>query len=174
MRTDVKSVIYYLYQKYRKKERKGENAMRKKLLTAVMTAIMVMCLGITPAFADSTKFETGTVTNYNGTYTYRAMSSYPNTKATANANWFLNVSYIHFDGTTANSYGMMFRPMLRSGNSSYTEVGADIAKTKTTMSTKYYSWNGHGPANITYYLGVRLDSVLTNTSGSASGYWNAN
>lgn len=42
------------------------------------------------------------------------------------------------------------------------------------MSTKYYSWNGHGPANVTYYLGVRLDNRLRNTSATASGYWNAN
>ena len=148
--------------------------MKKKLLTGIMTMVMIMCLGVTPAFAGNTSYNTGTVTNYNGTYTYRAMSSYPNTKATTNAKWFMKVSKISFNGTTANSYGMMFRPMLRSGNSSYTEVETDIAKTKTTMDTKYYSWNGHGPANVTYYLGVRLDSVLTNTSASASGYWNAN
>lgn len=133
-----------------------------------------MCLGITPAFAGNTDYATGTVTNYNGTYTYRAMSSYPNKKATANANWFMNVRSVKFEGTTANSLGLMFRPMLRSGNSSYTEVLTDVATTKTSMSTKYYSWNGHGPANITYYLGVRLDSVLTSTKATASGYWNAN
>ena len=149
--------------------------MRKKLLTGIMTAAMVMCLGVTPAFAGNTNYNTGTVTNYSGSYTYRAMSNYGNTKATANANWFMNVSSLTFNGTTANSLGIMFKPMLRSGNSSYTEVtDADRAHTKTTMGTKYYSWNGHGPAKVTYYLGVRLDSVLTSTSASASGYWNAN
>ena len=154
--------------------RKRENTMRKKLLTGIMTAAMVMCLGVTPAFAGNTNYDAGTVTNYTQSTTYRAMSTAPNTKATANAMWFMNVSSLTFKGTTANSYGIMFTPMLRSGNSSYTEAGADFAHTKTTMSTKYYNWNGHGPAKVTYYLGVRLDSNLNNTSATASGYWNAN
>lgn len=59
--------------------------MRKKLLTGIMTAAMVMCLGVTPAFAGNTNYNTGTVTNYSGSYTYRAMSNYGNTKATTNA-----------------------------------------------------------------------------------------
>lgn len=161
-------------QKYWRERQKGENTMRKKLLTGIMTAAMVMCLGVTPAFAGNTTYNTGTVTNYSGSYTYRAMSNYGNKKATTNAKWFMNVSSLSFNGTTANSLGIMFRPMLRSGNSSYTESGADYAYTKTTMGTKYYGWNGHGTANVTYYLGVRLDSVLKSTSATASGYWNTN
>ena len=148
--------------------------MRKKLLTGIMTAAMVMCLGVTPAFAGNTYYNTGTVTNYSGLYKYRVLTNYPNTKATANANWFMNVSSLNFVGPTANSLGIMFTPMVRTGNSSYAEVGAAAAHTKTTMGTKYYSWNGNGPAKVTYYLGVRLDSVLTSTSATASGYWNAN
>ena len=148
--------------------------MRKKLLTGIMTAAMVMCLGVTPAFAGNTNFYVGTVTNYSGTTTYRAIVTAPNKKATANANWFMNVSSISFNGSTANSLGMMFTPMVRTGDDSYKPAGADAAHTKTTMSTKYYSWNGHGAANVTYYLGVRLDNVLKSTSATASGYWNAN
>ena len=148
--------------------------MRKKLLTGIMTAAMVMCLGVTPAFAGNTNYDAGTVTNYNGTTTYRAMTTAPNTKATANADWFMNVSSLAFKGTTAGSSGITFKPMLRSGNSSYTEVDTRAAWTTTTMNTKYYSWKGHGAAKVTYYLGVRLDDRLTNTSATASGYWNAN
>lgn len=113
--------------------------------------------------------------NVYGTFTYRAMTSYPNKKATANAMWFMNISSLNFAGSIDGTSGITFKPMLRSGNSSYTEVeDADAAWAKTTMSTKYYSWNGHGPANVTYYLGVRLDNRLRNTSATASGYWNAN
>lgn len=32
--------------------------MRKKLLTGIMTAAMVMCLGVTPAFAGNTNYAT--------------------------------------------------------------------------------------------------------------------
>lgn len=49
--------------------------MRKKLLTGIMTAVMVMCLGVTPAFAGNTNYATGKVTNVHGTFTYRAMTS---------------------------------------------------------------------------------------------------
>lgn len=143
--------------------------------TGIMTAAMVMCLGVTPAFAGNTNYATGKVTNVYGTFTYRAMTSYPNKKATANAMWFMNISSLNFAGSIDGTSGITFKPMLRSGNSSYTEVeDADAAWAKTTMSTKYYSWNGHGPANVTYYLGVRLDNRLRNTSATASGYWNAN
>ena len=45
-------------QKYWKKERK-----EKILLTGIMTAAMVMCLGVTPAFAGNTNYATGKVTN---------------------------------------------------------------------------------------------------------------
>lgn len=126
-------------------------------------------------FAGNTNYATGKVTKVYGTFTYRAMTSYPNKKATANAMWFMNISSLNFAGSIDGTSGITFKPMLRSGNSSYTEVeDADAAWAKTTMSTKYYSWNGHGPANVTYYLGVRLDNRLRNTSATASGYWNAN
>ena len=148
--------------------------MRKKLLTGIMTAVMVMCLGVTPVFAGNTNFNTGTVTNYSGSYTYREMSNYPNTKATTNADWFINISSLSFSGSTANTLGIMFTPMVRTGSNTYKAVGAAVAWTRTTMGTKYYSWNGHGTANVTYYLGVRLDTLLNTTIASASGYWNAN
>lgn len=54
--------------------------MRKKLLTGIMTAAMVMCLGVTPAFAGNTNYATGKVTNVYGTFTYRAMTSITNIK----------------------------------------------------------------------------------------------
>lgn len=38
--------------------------MRKKLLTGIMTAAMVMCLGVTPAFAGNTNYATGKVTTF--------------------------------------------------------------------------------------------------------------
>ena len=48
----------YGYTEILEEREKGENTMRKKLLTGIMTAAMVMCLGVTPAFAGNTNYAT--------------------------------------------------------------------------------------------------------------------
>lgn len=146
----------------------------KKMFQGLLIAAMVMCLGATPALAGNTDYNTGKITNYNGTTTYRAIVMADNTKATTNADWFLRVKTISFTDDTSGTLGMAFTPMKLS-NGKYATVGAGVTWAKTSFSTaKYNTWNGKGTANITYYLGIRLDSLLTSGSGTSTGYWNAN
>ena len=148
--------------------------MRKILKTLIMTGLLLM-LCATPAFAGNTDFSAYNVTNPNGTYTFRGLSGTKNTKATAQANWFMRVDDISFTMSTTGTLGMAFTPMKKNITGTYSTVGADTAWTKTSYSGyRYYGWGGNGTANKSYYLGVRLDTLLTSGSAQANGIWNSN
>lgn len=152
---------------------KGEIHMKRKL-SALVIAAMVMCLGTTPALAANTYFNTGAITNYTASKVFKALVGAPNTKATTNANWFIKVNSISFTTSTSGTLGMAFTPMVKNGTS-YAEAGAETIWAKSSFSSaKYAGWKGNGAANVTYYLGARLDTLLNSGSGTSNGYWNAN
>lgn len=147
----------------------------KKLLGVMMIAAMVMCLGAIPALAGDKYYNVEKITNYKATKDYHVMADTGNYKTAANANWFLKVNSITITGNTSKSYGMAFTPFKQTGNYVYGKVGAPDIWAKTSFSSaKYQGWNGYGAANRTYYLGARLDTVLTSSEGSSNGYWNSN
>ncbi len=149
--------------------------MMRKLFRIVIISMMVMLLGAMPAMAGNTDYEVKKITNYKGTTNYYVMGNTGNTKATANANWFLKVTSITITGDTSGSYGMAFTPYKQTGNYVFGSANAGVIWAKTSFSSfKYQGWNGNGAAHITYYLGARLDTVLTSSVGTSSGQWNSN
>lgn len=147
----------------------------KKILRVVIIVSMIMCLGAMPVMAGNSSYSTGEITNYAGLKAYHVMTASKNTKATTNANWFMKVTSITITGDTSKSLGMAFTPFKQTGRYDYGSAGAnDIWAKASFSSVKYAGWTGNGTANINYYLGARLDTVLTSNKGVSSGYWNSN
>lgn len=147
----------------------------KRKITALLMATAIMCLGVTPAFAGNTDYNTGKITNYDAVKTYKILKNTENKKATKNADWFLNVKKISFTESTNGTLGMAFVPYKKSSDGSHSQTKADpIWAKKAFTSAKYQTWNGAGAAKVTYCLAVRLDTLLTKGSATSSGYWNAN
>lgn len=144
----------------------------KKIVKILILAAMIVSLYLVPAVAGDTNFSKYGVTNYNGTRIFRALTTAPNKKATRNADWYYKVNTIQFTMDTSGTLGMAFTPMKYMEEDYYT-VGADVGWALSSTGVKYKGWNGNGFENITYYLGLRLDDLLTSGSGSVSGYWNA-
>lgn len=134
-----------------------------------------MCLGTMPALAGNTNYNAQNITNFTASKVFKVIPGTANTKATANADWFMKVTSISFTQSTSGTLGMAFAPMFKNGTS-YGDAGANPIWAKTTFSSaKYASWIGsNGKAKVTYYLGSRLDTLLTDCIGNSTGYWNSN
>lgn len=92
-----------------------------------------------------------------------------NTKATAGLSYVVNVKSISIQDSTA-SWGIAFSPMKKT-LLSYSQAAPTVWKSSTGKFTG--SWNSdEGKANKTYYLGARMDDVLSKNA-TTSGLWNA-
>lgn len=137
---------------------------------------MVTCMFVVPSFAgnSSVSFNLG-----NTKQRFNADSGSANNKTTsasAGSGWVINLSSLNFYNCNnlSDSLGMAFLPLVyRMGGEGmgYYNGGGSYYWTKYKGRFSYSYSSGYGSIG-TYYLGARLDDILTGT-GSAYGVWNS-
>ena len=140
----------------------------------ILKASVVLCL-VVSLFSSMALAGNSPVSRYliysNGYTRYEAYGS-ENTKATTQANWFMNVEKVDFaGGNTSGTLGMAYTPLINS------KQAGGIHWTKYPHSNYVYTgWAGYnGASGNRYILGVRMDSLITGVSGaSTTGWWNSN
>ena len=144
------------------------------LKCGVVLALVLMLLSTSVMAANSTysKYRI-----YSANYLWHNTGS-TNSKATTGANWFIKVDTIGFGvtqdqlaSTLSGTLGMAHAPLLNN-----TQAGIPHWTKGETGVWNYWGWlTGFGGANVTYSLGVRLDSLITGVQAAYStGSWNSN
>lgn len=141
--------------------------MRKFLKTSIALCLLCGLLTAT-AFAGNVSYERYYMGN-SGTSFVGTGSS--NTKTAAGKNWFIQVKDVGFSGAnTSGTYGMAHAPCIN-----LVQKGATFWTKVPTAGFNYIGWLPGCGDTLTYFLGVRLDSLITGTSGAYTvGVWNSN
>ncbi len=142
---------------------------------AKLLLIVAIAFCFTSANADAQAFSKYNVTNPTGSTTFYGISNSKNTKIYKGKDWLYKVTSISFSKSAAGTAGMAFAPMKKSSLGIYSLCGGVKSWASAPMSKYVYKgWNSGAGAVGDYYLGTRLDTVLTNCTASAAGDWNAN
>lgn len=140
-----------------------------KIIKGVLVASMASMLMIMPAMAGNTGYA---VTYFKNTgQTYNVYTTNGNTKAVAGRSWVVTPSNISYTDTATASWGIAHALF------TYANRGGIGASSKPiwlkSAATATAGWNtGEGKANVTYYIGVRLDDNLSGY-GSSKGKFNS-
>lgn len=142
----------------------------KNIMRLVIISVLLCGIYTSSAFASSTFSKDYIAPNTSKTYT--GISNSANSKTTNQNSWYFIASTLNYNPTTAyKGAGMCFSPMVKNG-SIYSLCGGSYQWALNASSNPIYgTWKYINQR--TYYLGVRLDTDFTGTSGGASGSWNA-
>lgn len=154
--------------------------MRKKkikLSRFVIVSLLLMGMFSGTVFAGNTHFSVYNLRDYNNSYEYQPISGCDNTKADEAVDWYFKTTYMYFDYYASGCDGMTFKPMVYSSSQGKYVTASTYAgwALYAMTSVDYVSWGvGNGHANVTYRLGVRMDTDYEPWHyGDADGYWNA-
>lgn len=144
-----------------------------KISRLLVLGALLLCMGTVNTSAQAfTKYN---VSNPKGNTTFYSVSNSKNTKIYDGKNWKYKVTSISFSKNVSGTYGMAFAPMRKSKEGIYMLCGGKKGWAKKAMANyESKGWNRKCGSVGDYYLGVRLDTVLTKCSASAAGDWNAN
>lgn len=148
---------------------------RKRVCFLLMLS-MVICMFVIPSFAGNSNisFNLG---NTGKQFQLDAGSENKKTTDGSKSGWVINLSDITFYSCNnlSSALGMAFLPLVYrsagSGGAGYYNGGGTYYWTKYEGKFTHYYSSGYGAIG-TYYLGARLDDILTGT-GSAYGIWNS-
>lgn len=149
----------------------------RKRVSFLLMLSMLLCMFIVPSFAGNSNisFNLGNTGKRFNVDVNSANNK--TTSASQGSGWVFNLSNITFYNCNnlSSSLGMAFLPLVyRSAGGDgpgYYNGGGTYYWTKYEGRFTHYYSSGYGAVG-TYYLGARLDDILTGT-GRASGIWNA-
>ena len=140
-----------------------------KIIKGVLVASMASMLMIMPAMAGNSGYTVSYMVNSG--QTFNVFTDSYNTKAVTGRTWVVTPSYLYYSDTQTGSYGVghaLFTYANRGG------IGASSNTAWAKSATKTYAgWkSGEGKAGVNYYIGARLDDVLSGF-GVSKGSYNA-
>lgn len=141
------------------------NKLRKKIYAILIFSMLLTLLSV-PSFAGNREYSFE-LRNTGRTFVRDPYS--PNTKINTSSGWVYRVEYIYFTDSVhlSSTLGMAFSPLTGNGYN----VAGHTSWTKTTGRKTGTYLSGYGGTGL-YYLGARMDDLLTGTATSR-GLWNS-
>lgn len=141
----------------------------KKFVRAFLITGTAAMLMIMPAMAGNTGYA---VTYFKNTgQTYNVYTAAGNTKAATSRSWVVSPTTVSYTDTSTASWGITHALFTYANRGGIGPSSTPIWLKSATRATA--GWNsGEGKANVTYYIGVRLDDVLDGY-GYSKGQYNS-
>lgn len=139
----------------------------KSLVKGVLIAGMSLTLMFLPAMAGNVNYYSDYMENTG--QTFNVPSTDGNVKSTAYRDWVVKADYLYYSDTSTPSYGVGHALFTASNRGGIGASSKTIWMKSAGRSTGGWQ-SGQGYSGVRYYIGIRLDDLLSGYGVSKGAY----